>query len=839
MTKLHFLSSPNNEPLTKRFTMTDDRLEKHAYPQVAAFVSHEVEADTIEDFFAAMVAHANAGHCLLKGQLDRSLKNESRAGHTDSSTPTEWIVLDNDNLHDLKPQQLMGLLGLGDVDYILQYSASAGIEPGKRGYHLFVLLDRPWLPADLKRRLRVWNLDVSQIREHFQLSRTNNSLRWPLDISVCQNDKLIYIAPPTLGPGVVSTLEGDRIQLVKGCQRTATLTPTAETDELLRQRENTVLNQLRERAGLTVKTFETRSVKGEIVAKNPDQAQITGKKEERGFVYLNLNGGDSWGYYHPVAAPEVLLNFKSEANYLIAELLPDYYPEALARAKAAKAEQELDQQNADMARQTQRIHDAEANDKPFLQAFRDKKADQYYAGWIDPKNRTHNLNAISSKAKINELLVQHGFSKIDIVPSVDYRFEPSNDAIYDFEASFINRYTPSRYLKDALYREDAELPSTIGRVIQHTLGDDAEVCEHFLNWLAVLFRYRIRTQTAWILQGTTGTGKGLLFNEIIKPLIGEAYCRLVNLANLEDQFNAFVEETIVLFIDEVDTDQVKQMSKLMARFKTMITEDVFPLRAMRQNLRDVPNHLNLMLSSNQPNSMRIEANDRRFNVCPRQEQKLLAPDETGEELIARIKGELPAFADYLMSREADKAKARQALDNAPKRLLQTVTQTAVEEVALAFRHGDLSYFVDQRPSAEISGAHRSMAFDGRDVYIRPLYHNFIIEALKAAATNSKQVIQHDTLFAVFELLVGEMPKTKAKLAKRLGHQHLEIEPHTQGKTSVRGFGVQWQTRPGQIDEWQALIAQEEATARAGQLESNRAPRTKKSDGQDSADGRDQ
>ena len=106
-------------------------------------------------------------------------------------------MLDNDNLHDLEPQALMDLLGLGDVDYIVQYSASAGIEPGKCGYHIFFLLDRPWSPADLKRVLRAWNLDHREIRQHFQLSRTNNSLRWPLDISVCQNDKLIYIAPPS------------------------------------------------------------------------------------------------------------------------------------------------------------------------------------------------------------------------------------------------------------------------------------------------------------------------------------------------------------------------------------------------------------------------------------------------------------------------------------------------------------------------------------------------------------------------------------------------------------------------------------------------------------------
>jgi hypothetical protein len=99
----------------------------------------------IEDFYVNLGAHAQNNHCLLKGTLDRALKDESRADHTSSHIPTEWMVLDNDNLHDLEPQALMDLLDLGDVDYIVQYSSSAGVEPGKRGYHIFFLLDRPWL----------------------------------------------------------------------------------------------------------------------------------------------------------------------------------------------------------------------------------------------------------------------------------------------------------------------------------------------------------------------------------------------------------------------------------------------------------------------------------------------------------------------------------------------------------------------------------------------------------------------------------------------------------------------------------------------------------------------
>ena len=378
--QLHFLSASDGIPLTKRFHLSAEELQKDSYPHVGLFNSHEASADTIEDFLVALAAHATVGHCLLKGQLDQPLKNARRAGHTNADSPTEWMVLDNDHLHHLAPQQLMDLLGLGDVDYIVQYSASAYIEPDKRGYHLFFLLDAPCSPEVLKLRLRAWNLDVPPIREHISLTRTGHSLRWPLDISVCQNDKLIYIAPAILGEGVQDPLHGKRIGLDTRSKRRATLPAVTDTADTLRQRETAVINELRQRVNLPARPFETRSVQGEIVGSQPDQAEVTGQKEEREFVYLNLNGGDSWGYYHPLTAPDILYNFKGEPNYLIEELLPTYHPHAVQRAADVCRAQQLELQQADMDMQTQRIRTAETTGTPFLQACRDQSTDQYYAG---------------------------------------------------------------------------------------------------------------------------------------------------------------------------------------------------------------------------------------------------------------------------------------------------------------------------------------------------------------------------------------------------------------------------------------------------------------------------
>jgi hypothetical protein len=95
---------------------------------------------------------------------------------------------------------------------------------------------------------------------------------------------------------------------------------------------------------------------------------------------------------------------------------------------------------------------------------------------------------------------------------------------------------------------------------------------------------------------------------------------------------------------------------------------------------------------------------------------------------------------------------------------------------------------------------------------RGTYRSFLDEALTAAAAGDKQGVSHEYLLAVFELLVGSLPSTGAKLCKRLGHQGMQIIPHTRGGSSERGFGVHWQAEPGHSDAWRALL---EAKAQRG------------------------
>ena len=168
----------------------------------------------IDEFERAVNKHADLGHCLLKGNLDGSLFNESRAGHTNSDEPTQYAVLDIDGV-SITPDELMRALGFENKDYFYQYSSSSGIirqaDQGKiipplDRYHIFTLLESLVTPKQLKTQLKHWNLNIPQLRNRVKLTKTNLALSYPLDISVCQNDKLIYITRPICREGVIDTL---------------------------------------------------------------------------------------------------------------------------------------------------------------------------------------------------------------------------------------------------------------------------------------------------------------------------------------------------------------------------------------------------------------------------------------------------------------------------------------------------------------------------------------------------------------------------------------------------------------------------------------------------------
>ena len=654
-------------PITKEYHADAFGVQEIPYPMIRDFHSDRRPAHTIEDFFAEIQRAADQQGVLLKGLLDRPLNNESRAGHTNPHSPTQWLCLDfdfSDGFESIEHALSAIDPALSTVSYIFQHSASAGITrpEGLRG-HVFILLDKPVLPSVIKEWAKYRNLTVPALKERLTLTANGLSLKYPLDVTVNQNDKLLYIAAPIVH-GLEDPLEGRRIQLITKTNAVASLKFTVDA-AVTTARINEHVGELRKAAGLRKRTARTKYIRDLEILTNPERALVTGIQEARGFIYLNLNHGDSWAYYFPKDNPEILHNFKDEPCVRLKDIAPDVYAQ-YARSKPS---------------------DDLGSSTTLPLVFRDRDTDTYYTAAYDTYANTLRLWPVSNVQKCQHFMAQRGAEAPEIIEDWDVRFDPTNPQVIDVDEQWVNVFKPTRYLIEN-YAPVGEIPPIIDRVLNSLLSEpDAK--QHFLNWLAFIFQYRKKTQTAWIFYGTTGTGKGLLFEKILQPLFGPEYVIPVLTPNIEEQYNGYLEYALINWLDEFQLTESAHSDKIMDKLKNMITETRTSIRKMRTNAVSRLLYNNVIIATNHNDPIPIEANDRRFNVAPPQRRALLiSVDE-----IERIETELDDFAAYLANYRVDQQAVTRPLNNQHREDVIRNAQNSSHAFFHALKVGDLDYFL--------------------------------------------------------------------------------------------------------------------------------------------------
>ena len=748
--RLFFLEA--GQPLTKRFWLNENgQLEKDPYPFVKKFASHEENVTTLEEFEAALKDHASLNRCLIKGELSKRLLWESRAGTTQPLTLTEWMVIDLDDLigfdnaddfiHQVLPAEFH------DVSYILQHSASAGFNTRGIRAHIYFLLAAPTQPDQIKHWMTRLNLETSAVSRNLQLSVNGFTMKYPVDITVNQNDKLIYIAPPTLGPGIEDPLTGMRIQRIHRTRGKVDFDfPVGDFAALQAQVDDRVM-ELRAEGGLARRKPRYKFIGEHRVLLNPGTAFVSGERIARGFTYLNLNGGDSWGYYFQTDNPKLLYNFKGEPAVIIRDFLPDYYTQLQDRMQPGQRETPL--------------------------VFRDPKTDVYYNGLYDPiTERVEFLYQCGARDRLADFLAHYNQELPEPIPDWTYEFRPHDETIVDFERRFINRWQPSDVYRHAQPTDD--LPPIVERVLRSVVGDDQECYEHLLNWLACLVQIRVKIGTAWILQGVEGTGKGLLVNEVMRPIIGEDCCSTKLLNDFDDRFNAELESCLLMNIDEARISDVGSTSRTTNILKNLITDIRIRVRGMRQNAREIDNYTNFIFCSNNYDAMSVSPTDRRFNVAPRQEQKL----EMTEAQVAELRGQVPQFAGYLKAYAADIDLARTVLNNEAKEAMRMASQDTTEQFAAALLDGDIGYFAGYGSTSRPVGS---------DILMHSEFSRTVNNWIKDAIAGRPSVAQVDELSVAYRYLVGSMGQGPAKFTRMLAHKNLLVKRHG----NVRGVRIEW------------------------------------------------
>lgn len=674
--KLTFLEA--SIPLTKTFSLDSNRqIHTEPYPLVKNFTSIEREYTTIEEFYGLLSIHADKKHCLLKGNLDRSLTNESRASHTNPVEPTNYLAIDCDfdtGFTDTDAVLAAINPALVECDHIVQHSASSGIRyfSGLRT-HIYLLTSAPVNPEVIKNWLLTVNLHRPEFKALANLSANGFAIRWGLDITTCQNDKLIYIAPPICNPGVTDRFIGQRLTLVKRKNRTFTLDHKMAVHETNTLTQN-LINDLRKARGLPPRKARFSNHDGLQLLTNPEHAVVTGFKQNRGFCYLNLNGGDSWGYWFPEKEPEILFNFKGEPPVKLSMLAPSFYTQYRQSLLAPQPTSIV----------------------PYV--FRDVLTDRTFSVfWNKTKNEITQPNPLNSVASIKTFCQNQNSALPDPIPDLEVIFDPTKPQGIDLTTKHLNLFRPTEFM---LLQPDsnARFP-TIEAVLRNICVDD-QTYQHHLNWIAFMFQTRKKPGTAWLFSGTTGTGKGVYYREVLTPLFGKQHVVLADLSTFSDSFNSQLETALIVVGDEFELGNQTNVNQVWARLKTYITEDQISIRAMRTAAVTKPSFTSFIFNTNNTRDpLPIDPEDRRINIAPPCERKLTEPSLGLPPVIAPtditnlIPNELTAFAQFLLAFQVNDQTVRTSLKNSARNHVIRESQTTIQRFFAAIREANLDFFL--------------------------------------------------------------------------------------------------------------------------------------------------
>ncbi len=712
--KVTFLEATNGLKLSKYIGLTETK----SYPFVKNVTSYEESYNKdkkgLDAFATSLQAHAQQGHCLLKGNLKNQLKDESRAGQTDRTANTDLLVLDVDGFEipgfkvpkkikaadvEKAAECFIKLLPIEfqDVSYIAQASSSLGIKGNSTSIHIYFFLTIGMTVKGLKLWFKHINLTVPAIKNEVSLSANGQSLTWPLDISVADNSKVIFIATPEFENKKQNpfTKDEERIVVIHKNNPTVDLVPAISNinPEIQFEEETAYKDELREKSGLKKRNAKTKDVavnnQPHQVLMNPDKLNITVFNDANyPFVHCDINGGDSHAYYFFADNPHYMFNFKGEPIWEIRKADPDFFstiPDMVGKQKGQFALQPV--------------------------VLRDFDMDIFYCGLFDPNSEQFDYRfplTAANRGSIGGFLRTHGYPEPDFVHDAKVSFDPSRKGKrIDFTSTpwEINMFKESPYMLKAKkqkqtlsYQSAHDLKDKcplIYTLMNHMLGDgDQEFC-HFMNWLAWIYQNKRKSGAAWVLTGIQGTGKGLFIHKVLKPLFGTEHVPLKSLENIEEQFNLYLRTALFLAVDEFHMASANSGAMKMAdKLKNFITEEKITIRGMRANQVELPNFANYIFLSNRNDPVKIETGDRRFNIAPRQEVPLIVAHPDLLENIEKIEKELNEFASVLNSFEVSNALVRTPMQNEAKENMRIVTMSVFEEFTTNLKAGRISEFAD-------------------------------------------------------------------------------------------------------------------------------------------------
>ena len=332
--------------------------------------------------------------------------------------------------------------------------------------------------------------------------------------------------------------------------------------------------------------------------------------------------------------------------------------------------------------------------------FIDTLTSTYYGRCIEPGIDEFAIRKLTSMEHVKEFRKSHKLPKPDTFPRARYELVFESDDLVSLKAGFVNKYqAPDVLTKPWPTGHKATLPKTIGLLLDHVIAGDQRIRDRFINDLAFFVQHRQKMITSYLFQGVEGTGKGLFFTSVLRPMFGSLYCSQTDQDAFGNQFNNFLTDNVLVLVNEVSGNFSGSDQKNLAtieKIKIAITDEHVQIEGKGQDRINGRNNCSFLFASNRLHAVVLSKNDRRFNVAPRQEQKIQSATwwPGYKQIRKMIESELQEFVWYLKRFKVDESLIGKVIDNAPKRLLQALSLTNAEDFFEAINKGNLGWLRD-------------------------------------------------------------------------------------------------------------------------------------------------
>lgn len=622
-----------SRPWKKIFTQ---KSSSNTYNQ-ATFTSYEEKFFDLKELYEVFKKNAELGRAYLRGTLNNPIKKGPRRGITNPRAPTEVVFLDIDGVETLDNSEqsiktILGALSLAEYGYFVHYSSSAGVKSGMRA-HIVLKLDEPVQLNTVSSWLKHIQMSHKLTKGCIDLDVGGRTLLFPVDDASSRPSTLFTIANPDfVAPRKDPYAVKQRWSYHEGAEVPAKRI-TTEVVRGYKEDYTDLVNALRRAKGFSKvrKAPEASPTAQEDqygswnFIKDPSEAMLTSTETLDDFVRVNINGGDSNAYWHPVDNPNYLYSFKGWLKYPMRKILPEY----LASLEEGGAN--------DINESARDLEKGFSTSRPLYFVAEGDRSVKYRIGAGENHNWS-NVTRFTTPDGFTTILNNDGYldayrrGKLP-VPEVSLITDPVNGfCVLSPTGGYVNQFLPPVLLPDG--ERVTELPDWFTKLLRHVMAGSAAYAEQFLDWFAYLFQSWDRPGTAWLWHGTQGTGKGLLLNTLGKVVDNGKYVMvMMSNAGLDGRtvFNEILHNRLLVAVDEVCLDDFRS-KMVIARLNSYVTEPTIKIHGKGRNEIVSKNHMGMVFTSNRPDAIPVPVNDRRFHVPPRQEVPIKGEVFTEEEL---------------------------------------------------------------------------------------------------------------------------------------------------------------------------------------------------------------